>query len=175
MAGCNCDDGPVIYENTYGDQWNRGIGSRKKTLEVCFNEQDHVDGTQLKIARLLPNMVFDDIKVRTKGIDGVTVDLGFSDTCRGKCCEPCGIEDLTWFAEGLDVGAAKECLLEGGPWDAASSHCGPPCCDKLPVEEPECPDESKPGPMCAWDMILTVHGTPTDCSCLVITFDYHNE
>ena len=174
MAGCGCASGPKVFENTYGDQWSRGIGSRKKTLEVCFNEMDHVDGSQWKLARLLPNMVFDDIKVRAKGaLAGVTVDLGFSDTCRGCCCEGGeGTEDLTWFAEGLDVAAPKECLLEGGPWDAASGHCAPDCCD-LPVKG-DCPEDA-PGPTCAWDMILTIHGDPKDCDCLVITFDYHNE
>lgn len=175
--GCGCaGDGPQIFANTYGDAWGRGIGSRKKTLELDLNEIEHVDGSQWKIARLLPNMVFDDIKVRTAGIADVTVDLGFSDTCRSCCCtesEQEGNEELTWFAEALDVGAAKECLLEGGPWDAASGHCAPECCK--PCDDEECPDDKAAGPVCAWDLILTIHGDVAACSKLVITFDYHNE
>ena len=180
--GCECKcpcpgDKAKAYADTYNEQWSRGIGSRKKTLEICFDPAEHKDGTKLKIARLMPNMVFDDIKLRVKAaMPGVTFDLGFTDLCRGCCCTEEGQKDLKWFADGLSLAAKKECLLEGGPWDAASGHCAPECCD-LPLKEcPEvCPDESRPGPECSWDMILTVHGDVPECACLVLTFDYHNE
>jgi len=157
------------WDEHYRSPWKRGTGAQRKHLKLVFDADIHKDGTSWKIARLMPVNNYSDIKIRTDGLPNVTIDLGcvgHERDCKGKPVN----EDLTYFANALDVGSKLCGDLDCGPWDCRGS-CKPECCDD------DLTDDCPPAPTHIaepHDIVLTIHGDVEDCAVLNLTFEYTN-
>lgn len=156
----------------YGKNWQSDtMGVNAHIMKFQFDGGiKHKDGTSWAITRMLPGVTLLDVRASSKGIAGVTFDLGTvgydrdCKTCEPLCCE------LTALAEGIDLSAAGCKQIICSPWDCGDS-CLPDCCGQMPAEGCCPPDEETK--CCGHsDLILTLHGTPPACSQFDLVFMY---
>ena len=166
-----------VWDGLYREAWGLdGSGClMAKTHRLVFDGGvDHKDGAHFKIARPAGVKTIFMLQASHAAIPNTKISLGCLGYTDGECCDNEQFND-SFFVKELDLSTARCTQTIGcAPWFCGpEGGCAPKCCAPVANDCEPCPaDPHFSGLSGTGDIILTLHGTPSRCSTLYLTFYY---